>query len=171
MAANAKVSEWTQTGLGVKPHQCLWCQEYQGQNKIDEAEVSKRQGMKDNSQVQQQPTKKQRSTQWITYNHRIIESLESEGTFKGHVVQLPTNEEGHHSYIRLPRAWSSLTLKVSRDGASTTSVGNLFQLVKPSIKGVQKMLLTAGNVDGEPQISVSPLVQMCFLSMEQAKGI
>ena len=32
-----------------------------------------------------------------------------------------------YSYIRLLRALSSLTLSVSRDGASTTSLGNLFQ--------------------------------------------
>jgi len=29
--------------------------------------------------------------------HRIIESLELEGSFKGHPVQLPCNEQGHHS--------------------------------------------------------------------------
>ena len=28
-------------------------------------------------------------------NHRIIESLELEGAFKGHVVQLPFNEQRH----------------------------------------------------------------------------
>jgi len=28
-------------------------------------------------------------------NHRIIESLELEGTIRGHVVQLPYNEQGH----------------------------------------------------------------------------
>jgi len=27
----------------------------------------------------------------------IIESLDLEGTFKGHLVQLPCNEQGHHS--------------------------------------------------------------------------
>ena len=31
--------------------------------------------------------------------------------------------------IRLPRATSSLALNASRDGASTTSLGNLFQCV------------------------------------------
>jgi len=28
---------------------------------------------------------------WVTYFHRIIESFELEGTFKGHLVQLPRN--------------------------------------------------------------------------------
>ena len=32
-------------------------------------------------------------------------------------------------YTRLPRATSSLALNASRDGASTTSLGNLFQCV------------------------------------------
>jgi len=59
----------------------------------------------------------------IENNYRIIESLELEGTFRGHLVQLPCNEQGQHSSIRLPRAWSSLTLKVSRVGASTISLG------------------------------------------------
>ena len=49
----------------------------------------------------------------------IVESLELEGTFKGHLVQLPCSAQGHHSSIRLPRAWSSLALKVCRDGASS----------------------------------------------------
>uniref|UniRef100_A0A8C3KFE1 Uncharacterized protein n=1 Tax=Calidris pygmaea TaxID=425635 RepID=A0A8C3KFE1_9CHAR len=35
---------------------------------------------------------------------------------------------------RLPRASSSLTLNISREGASTTSLGNLFQFVKAAIK-------------------------------------
>ena len=33
----------------------------------------------------------------------IIEYLQLEGTFKGHLVQLPCNEPGDHSYIRLLR--------------------------------------------------------------------
>ena len=50
-------------------------------------------------------------------NHRIIESLELEGTSEGYAAQLLHNEQRHHSYIRLPRALSSPALKVSRDGA------------------------------------------------------
>lgn len=30
-------------------------------------------------------------------NHRFIESFELEGTFKGHLVQLPCNEKRHYS--------------------------------------------------------------------------
>ena len=39
----------------------------------------------------------------------------------------PAMDRDTYSYIRLLRALSSLTLSVSRDGASTTSVGNLCQ--------------------------------------------
>ncbi|KAK4827482.1 hypothetical protein QYF61_018782, partial [Mycteria americana] len=49
------------------------------------------------------------------------------GTFKGHLVQPPCNEQGHLQLDRLLRAPSNLTLNVSRDGASATSLGNLFQ--------------------------------------------
>jgi len=59
--------------------------------------------------------------------NRIIESVELKGTSEGNLVQLPCNEQGHHSWIRLPRALSSLVLKVFRDKASTTSLGNQFQ--------------------------------------------
>lgn len=53
----------------------------------------------------------------------FIESFELEGTCKGHLVQLPSNEQGHlHQVLR---AQSSLTFSVSRNGASTTSVSKL----------------------------------------------
>jgi len=55
-----------------------------------------------------------------------IESFELEGTFKGHLVQLPRNEQGHLQLHQVLRAPYSLTLGVSRDGASTTCLGNLF---------------------------------------------
>ena len=59
--------------------------------------------------------------------HRIIELLELKDTFKGHLVQLLCSEQGHLELGRLLIAPSSLTLHVSKDGASTTSLGNLFQ--------------------------------------------
>lgn len=43
-----------------------------------------------------------------TYNPRLIESLLLEGTFEGHPVQLPCNEQGPAQPDQLPRAWSSL---------------------------------------------------------------
>ena len=57
----------------------------------------------------------------------IIESCGMEGTLKGHVVQLPCNEQGHLQLDQAFRAPSSLTFYVSRDGAATASLGNLCQ--------------------------------------------
>ena len=47
------------------------------------------------------------------------ESFELEGTTKGHLVQHPCCEQGHLQLDLVLRALSSLTLSVSRDGAST----------------------------------------------------
>ena len=59
---------------------------------------------------------------------KIIEPLELEGTFEDHLVQLLYNEQEH---VQLDQAAQGLihsfTLKVSSDGASITSLGNLFQ--------------------------------------------
>jgi len=44
-------------------------------------------------------------------NHTITESLELEGTSEGHLVQLPPNEQGHHSSIRMPGPAPALPLK------------------------------------------------------------
>ena len=55
------------------------------------------------------------------YKHRM------EVTFKGHVVNSPAINRDTHRHIRLLRDPSSLALRVSRDWASTTSLGNLFQ--------------------------------------------
>ena len=60
-------------------------------------------------------------------NQRTIKLLELGGTTKGHLVQLPSREQGHLQLNQVFRAPSSLILSVSRDGASTTSLGNLFQ--------------------------------------------
>jgi len=63
---------------------------------------------------------------------KIIEPLELEGTFEDHLVQLLYNEQEH---VQLDQAAQGLihsfTLKVSSDGASTTSLDNLFQLLIP----------------------------------------
>ena len=50
-----------------------------------------------------------------------------EGTSKGHLVQLSCADQGHLQLDQVLRALSSLTLSVSGDRASTTSLGNLFQ--------------------------------------------
>ena len=57
----------------------------------------------------------------------VIESFRLEGTLKGHLVQLSCNEQGHPQLHQVLRALSSLTSGVSRDGASTTPLGNLCQ--------------------------------------------
>ena len=57
----------------------------------------------------------------------FIESFELEGTIKGHLLQLPCNEQGHLQLDQMLEAPSSLTLSVFRDGAPTTSLGNLSQ--------------------------------------------
>jgi len=57
----------------------------------------------------------------------IIERSGLEGTFQGHPVQPSCTEQGIFNQIRLLRALSNLTLNVSRDGASTASLGNLCQ--------------------------------------------
>ena len=62
--------------------------------------------------------------------HRVIESLNGLGwkgpqwssSFNPHAMCRVASHQ-----TRLPRATSSLALNVSRDGASTTSLGNLFQ--------------------------------------------
>ena len=53
---------------------------------------------------------------------QFTESLELEGTLKGHLVQLPCNEQGHPQLDQVLRALSSLTSNVSKDGSSTSSL-------------------------------------------------
>jgi len=55
------------------------------------------------------------------------ESFELEGSLKGHLVQLPGNEQGHLQLHQVLRAPSSLTLSVSKGWDTTTSLGNPFQ--------------------------------------------
>lgn len=57
--------------------------------------------------------------------NRIVEPFGLEGTFKGHLVQRPAMSRD--IFNRLLRASSNLTLNVSQDGASVTSLGDLCQ--------------------------------------------
>jgi len=61
------------------------------------------------------------------HNYRIIEQFGLERTFRGHLAQSPAVSRDIFNFIRLLRAPSSLALNVSRDGALTTSLGNLCQ--------------------------------------------
>jgi len=60
---------------------------------------------------------------------RFVESQNQyfglEGRFKGSPVQPPAMGIDIFNWIRVLRAWSNLAWNVSRDGASTTSLGNL----------------------------------------------
>jgi len=71
---------------------------------------------------------------------RIMESFELEGSLKSHLVQVSCNEWVCYSCTRLLRAWSSLTLNVSKDGASTNSLDNLERVLNPSIKGCRMLM-------------------------------
>ena len=50
-----------------------------------------------------------------------------EGTSEGRLVQLLCNEQGHPQLDQVAQGVIKLALKVSMDGAATTSLGNLFQ--------------------------------------------
>ncbi|KAK4808555.1 hypothetical protein QYF61_009858 [Mycteria americana] len=77
----------------------------------------------------------------LSMSHGIIECFGLEGTFTGHL-------------IRLLRALSNLTWNVSRDGASTTSLGNLFQCLTTLI--VKNFFLKSSlNL---PFLSLKPLL-------------
>jgi len=60
-------------------------------------------------------------------NHRLTECFGLERTFRGHLVQPPAMSRDIFNQTRLLRAPSNLTLNVSRDGALTTSLGNICQ--------------------------------------------
>lgn len=59
--------------------------------------------------------------------HKITESFGLEGTLKAHLDQLPCNEHGQLQLSQIAQSAPSLTLNVTRDGAPTTSLGNLIQ--------------------------------------------
>jgi len=60
-------------------------------------------------------------------SYRAIEWFGFEETFKGYLVQAPCNEQGRLPIDQFAQGPTNLTLNVSRDGASMTSVGNLCQ--------------------------------------------
>ena len=57
----------------------------------------------------------------------MIERLGLGGTFRGHLAQPPAASRDIFNQTRLLRAPSNLAWNVSRDGAPTTSLGNLHQ--------------------------------------------
>lgn len=57
----------------------------------------------------------------------VTESFQLVGTFKGYLVQRPCKEQGHLQLPQVFRALSTLTFSASRDGASTTSLGDPFR--------------------------------------------
>ena len=57
----------------------------------------------------------------------VIEPYELEGTLRSHLIQLPCTEQEHLQPDQVLRDPSNMILSVSRDGASTTSLGNLCQ--------------------------------------------
>ena len=65
--------------------------------------------------------------------HKIINSFKLEGTIKGHLVQLLSVNKDIYSWITLLKAQIRLTLNVSKDGVSTTSLDNLYQFLTPLV--------------------------------------
>jgi len=61
----------------------------------------------------------------VKSEYKSIELFELEGTLKVHLVQFPCSEQEHRQLYQVLRALSSLILSVSKDGAATTSLGNL----------------------------------------------
>lgn len=55
--------------------------------------------------------------------HTMIGSCELEGTLKGQLVPLPCSDQGYPHLHQVLRAWSSMTLNISKDVASTAPLG------------------------------------------------
>lgn len=73
----------------------------------------------------------------LLFFHSILMEMEgdyrmvwAEETFQGHPVQPPCIEQGHLQVdVRSLRTLSNLVLNVFRNGASTTSLGNMWQCI------------------------------------------
>jgi len=86
-------------------------------------------------------------------SQRIIECFVSEGTFRGHLAQPPCHKQGHLQLDQVSQSPIQPALNVSKDGASTTSLGNLFQCFTTLI-GKNVFLLSSLNL---PSLSLKPL--------------
>ena len=85
-------------------------------------------------------------------DHRVTDMFER--TLKGHLIQCPCNEEGHPWLDQVLRAPSSLTFNVSKDKASTTTLGNLLQcLTTLTVKNF--FLISNLNLKGETMKEIS----------------
>ena len=78
--------------------------------------------------------------------------FELEGTFKGHLVQFPSHKQGHQQLDQVAQSPMQPDL-VSRDGASTVALGNLFQC--PPTLIVKKTILFISSLN-LPSFSLKP---------------
>jgi len=87
-------------------------------------------------------------------SHRITECFGLGGTFRGHPAQPPAVSRDIFNWVRLLRAPSNLAWNVSRDGASTTSLGNLGQCLT-TLTAKKFFLISGLNL---PSFSLKPLL-------------
>ena len=88
-----------------------------------------------------------------------MDLLELEGIIKDQLIQPPCNDPGHLQLDLVLRALSSLTLNVSKDGAPTTSLGNLFQcLITLTVKYflISNLNLPSSNLKPFPLVLSQP---------------
>ncbi|KAK4810814.1 LOW QUALITY PROTEIN: hypothetical protein QYF61_008786 [Mycteria americana] len=101
---------------------------------------------------------------------RIIEWFQLERTFKDHLVQPPLPWAGT-SFTRLLKGLSNLTLNTSRDGASTASLGNLFQCFTTLLKDRNKVSPEPSLLQAEqPQLSQPFLIGKVFQPSNHFRG-
>ena len=106
-------------------------------------------------------------------SYRITESLELEGTFKDHLVQLPCNEQGHpqldlgvqgliQPHLESPQGW----------GTPHTILGNLFQcLITLTVKDlVSDLNIHHGTTVTLELMSNTIFVSLAALSNQESRG-